>query len=160
MKALGQTGAAKRRKSLMRYMMIVKMTPAQEATLVPTDEDFATMGKYNDELIDAGVLLAAEGLQPSAMGFKVRKAGGKPHIVDGPFTETKELVAGFWIIQVKSHDEAVEWARRVPLNDGEEIEVRKIVEMSDFQDVAGEGREALEREQAWRDANPQAPLSR
>src|SRR5690606_6367021 len=94
MKALGQTGAAKRRKSLMRYMMIVKMTPAQEATLVPTDEDFATMGKYNDELIDAGVLLAAEGLQPSAMGFKVRKAGGKPHIVDGPFTETKELVAG------------------------------------------------------------------
>jgi len=144
----------------MRYMMIVKMTPTQEATTAPTDEDFASMGKYNDALIDAGVLLAAEGLQPSAMGFKVRKTEGKPTIIDGPFTETKELVAGFWIIQVKSHEEAVAWARRVPLNEGEEIEVRKIAEMSDFVDIGGEGRDALEREQAWRDANPTTPMSR
>jgi hypothetical protein len=91
------------------------------------------MGKYNEELADAGVLLAGEGLLPSSAGARVRFSGGKPAMVDGPFTETKELVAGFWMIQVKSREEAIEWARRVPLQDGE-IEVRKVAEAEDFGD--------------------------
>ena len=144
----------------MRYMMIIKANAASEAGVMPTDEEITMMGKYNDELIDAGIMLAGEGLQPSSQGFKVKKEAGKVNVVDGPFTETKELVAGFWIIQVKSHDEAVEWARRVPLGEGEEIEVRKVFETDDFEarDVT---RERLEKEHVWREANTQTtPITR
>ena len=145
----------------MRFMIIIQATAVSEQGCMPTAALMTAMARYHEELARAGVLLDASGLQPSAKGWRVGySASDTRTVTDGPFTETKELVAGFWIIQVKSREEAVEWARRVPLNEGEEIELRKVAEMGDFQDVGGEVREALEREQAWRDANPQAPLTR
>jgi len=117
----------------MRFMMIVKASKDSEAGVMPKREDMEAMGKYNDELIKAGVMLAGDGLHPSSKGFKIRFAeGGKTRVVDGPFTESKELIAGFWIIQVKSREEAVEWARRVPFGPGEELEVRQVFEAEDF----------------------------
>ncbi|MEO6209651.1 MAG: YciI family protein [Gemmatimonadaceae bacterium] len=125
----------------MRFMMIIKADKATEAGVMPTEELLVAMGKYNEELIKAGALLAADGLQPSAKGARVRHAGGKSTVIDGPFAETKELIAGFWLIQVKSKDEAVEWAKRVPFDpngpsatsDGiGEIELRQLYEAADF----------------------------
>ena len=115
----------------MRFMLIVKADHRSEAGVLPTNQELADMGKFNDEMVKAGVMLAGEGLQASAKGAKVKFAGGKPTIVDGPFTEAKELVAGFWLIQAKSRQEAVEWARRAPFVDGE-IEVRQVFELEDF----------------------------
>ena len=115
----------------MRFMMFVKASRESEAGVLPDEKALAEMATFNEEMVKAGVMLAGEGLQASSKGARVRFAGGKSTVVDGPFTETKELVAGFWIIQVRSKAEAIEWARRVPFVDGE-IEIRQIFELEDF----------------------------
>jgi len=115
----------------MRFMLIVKATDKSEAGVMPTEKELADMGRFNEEMIKSGVMLAGDGLQNSSKGARVKFSGGKPTVVDGPFAETKELVAGFWLIQAKSKEEAVEWARRVPFVDGE-IEVRQVFELEDF----------------------------
>ena len=119
----------------MRFMVIVKATPNSEAGIMPGQELLAAMGAFNEELVKAGVMLAGEGLQPSAKGARVKFANGKRTVVDGPFAETKELVAGFWLWQCKSRDEAVEWVKRCPdPMPGEEsvIEIRQLFEADDF----------------------------
>jgi len=115
----------------MRFMMIVKANKDSEAGVLPTEEQLAEMAKYNEELVKAGVLLAAEGLHASAKGARVRFSGAKRTVIDGPFTEAKELIAGFWLIQAKSKEEAIEWAKRVPFEESE-IEVRQVFELEDF----------------------------
>jgi hypothetical protein len=118
----------------MRFMIIVKATPDSEAGVMPPESLFAAMATYHEELQKAGALLDASGLHPSSKGWRVRYAGGKRTVVDGPFTEAKELIAGYTLIQVKSREEAMEWARRFPnpaLGDGE-IEVRQLFELDDF----------------------------
>ncbi len=115
----------------MRFMMIVKANQDSEAGVLPTEQELAEMGKYNEELVKAGVLLAGEGLHPSSNGARVTFSGGRPTVTDGPFAETKELIAGFWLIQVKSREEALEWARRVPFQESE-IEIRQVFEADDF----------------------------
>ena len=120
----------------MRFMMIVKASKDSEAGKLPSEELLAAMGKYNDELMKAGVLLDLSGLQSSAKGARVKFSGGKKTVIDGPFAETKELIAGYWIINVKSREEAIEWAKRAPNPHGEgqeaEIEVRQFFELEDF----------------------------
>ncbi|GGY79020.1 YciI family protein [Pseudoduganella plicata] len=116
----------------MRFMIIVKASADSEAGRMPSTELLSAMGKYNEELVNAGVLLAGEGLHPSARGARVRFHGGGRTVVDGPFAGTKELIAGFWLIQVKSMDEAVEWVKRAPMPDGDEIEIRQVFEAEDF----------------------------
>ncbi|GLH97291.1 YciI family protein [Phytohabitans aurantiacus] len=118
----------------MRFMVLVKSTPQSEAGEMPSEELLTAMMKYNEELVNAGVMLAGEGLHPSAKGAKVRFGAGQPTVIDGPFTETKELIAGYWLIQVKSLDEAIEWVKRVPNPDNEEseIEIRQVFETDDF----------------------------
>lgn len=115
----------------MRFMLIVKADKDSEAGILPSQEMLAEMGKFNEELVKAGVLLAAEGLQASSKGSRVQFTGSKRTVVDGPFTESKELVAGFWLIQAKSKDEAIEWVKRVPFEGGQ-IEVRPVFEAEDF----------------------------
>jgi hypothetical protein len=115
----------------MRYMVIVKATKESEAGAIPSKELLNEMGKLNAEMVKAGILLAGDGLQPSSSGARVRFEGSKRTVVDGPFAETKELVSGFWILQVKSKEEAIEWAKRVPFTEGE-IEIRRISEAEDF----------------------------
>jgi hypothetical protein len=133
----------------MRFMMLVKANKDSESGILPRKEDLAAMGKFNEEMVKAGVLLSADGLHPSSKGARVKFSGGKPTATDGPFTETKELIAGFWLIQVKSKEEAIEWASRVPFVDGE-IEIRQVFEASDFPPEILPP-EAAAREQAWRD---------
>ena len=119
----------------MKFMMIVKASKESEAGVMPSEEMLATMGKYNEELVKAGVLLDAAGLHPSSKGFRVRISPTEHKIIDGPFAETKELIAGFWIIQVKSREEAVEWAKRIPSpHPGQEceVEIRQFFELEDF----------------------------
>jgi hypothetical protein len=134
----------------MRFMIIVKSRPELEG-VAQDPSIFEEMGKYNQSLVDAGILLAGEGLSDSKHGAIVTfRKGGKFEVKDGPFTEAKELVAGFWIIQVKSLDEAVEWAKRIPgFADGEHVEVRRVAEISDFEDVLSP--EQMAREEAMRD---------
>ena len=115
----------------MRFMVLVKATDRSEAGEMPSPEMLAKMGAFNAELIKAGAMLAGEGLAPTSQGARIQFAGGKPTVTDGPFTETKELVAGFWILQMKSKDEAIEWLRRAPFDD-ERIEIRRIFEAADF----------------------------
>jgi hypothetical protein len=115
----------------MRFMLIVKANQETEAGVLPTQEEFAAMGKFNEELVKAGVMLAGEGLQASSKGARVFFSGGQRTVVDGPFAESKELVAGFWLIQVKSKDEAIEWVKRVPFRDGS-VEIRQVFEAEDF----------------------------
>ena len=119
----------------MRFMMIIKSDAQTEAGVLPKPEEFEAMGKFNEELISAGVLLAADGLHPSKEGAMVSNEGGKIRVVDGPFAESKELVAGFWIISAKDKEEALSWARRIPLGDGGRVEVRRVYEAADFADV-------------------------
>jgi hypothetical protein len=140
----------------MRYMIIVKANADSEAGVMPAPEAFEAMGKFNQELIDAGVLLAAEGLHPSSKGARVTKSGDRVTVKDGPFSETKELIAGFWLISAKSHEEALEWLKRVPMEDGETMELRRVFEAADFAEVVPP--EEIAREQAWREAN-QKPLA-
>ena len=116
----------------MRFMVIVKANKDSEAGVLPDQKILADMGKYNEELVKAGVMLAGEGLQPTSKGARVRFEGAaKRTVVDGPFTETKELVAGFWLWQVKSREEAIEWLKRAPFQEGE-VEIRQIFENEDF----------------------------
>ena len=116
----------------MRFMMLVKASKDSEAGKLPTRELVAAMGEFNEAMAKAGVLLAGEGLQPSSKGTRVTFTGGKRRMTDGPFAETKELLAGFWMLQVKSKPEALEWAARIPFTDGEVVEVRQVFEASDF----------------------------
>ncbi|MPZ50131.1 MAG: YciI family protein [Dehalococcoidia bacterium] len=134
----------------MRFMIIVKANEDSEAGVMPSREIMEEMGKYNEELIKAGVMLAGDGLQPSSKGARVKFTGGKHVVTDGPFVETKELLAGYWVIEVKSKDEALEWVKRIPFDEGEEIEVRQVFEVSDFPADILPPEEAA-REQAWRD---------
>ena len=118
----------------MRVMVIVKASPESEAGQMPSEQLLADMGRYNEELVKAGVMLAGEGLHPSSKGVRVRFSGDRRTVVDGPFTETKELIAGFWLWQVRSMEEAIEWVRRCPnpqVSDSE-IEIRPVFEADDF----------------------------
>ncbi|MEU3756310.1 YciI family protein [Streptomyces olivoreticuli] len=135
---------------MARFMMIVKATEESEAGVLPSKELVTEMTQYNEQLVKAGALLAADGLQTSAKGARVTFSGGRPVVTDGPFAETKELIAGFWIIQVKDRDEALEWARRVPFQDGE-IEVRQVFEPTDFPECVLSPEDAA-REAAMRES--------
>jgi hypothetical protein len=116
----------------MRVMVIVKANQDSEAGVLPSQEILAAMGKYNEELVKAGVMLAGEGLQASSKGKRVKFSGGKHTVTDGPFAETKELIAGFWLWQVRSMEEAVEWLKRSPFDGGTELEIRQVFEAEDF----------------------------
>ena len=122
----------------MRVMVIVKASPESEKGVMPSTELLTAMGKFNEELVKAGIMLDGDGLQPSSKGKRVRFEGSKRTVIDGPFAETKELIAGYWVWQVKSMDEAVEWARRCPnpMPGGGELEIRPFFEMEDFGDAA------------------------
>ncbi len=116
----------------MRVMVIVKADKNSEAGILPSKELLTEMGKFNEELVKAGIMLAGEGLQASSKGKRVRFSGGKRTVIDGPFTEAKELIAGFWLWQVRSMDEAVEWLKRAPFDGGTEVEIRQVFEAEDF----------------------------
>ncbi len=116
----------------MRVMVIVKANKDSEAGVLPDKKILTEMGQFNEELVKAGVMLAAEGLHPSSKGKRVRFSGAQRTVIDGPFAETKELIAGFWLWQVKSMDEAIEWLKRAPFDGGTEIEVRSVFEADDF----------------------------
>ena len=125
----------------MKFMILVKADKTTEAGVLPSKQALETMGKYNEQLIKAGVLIDGAGLQPSSKGAKVSFAGGKPQVIDGPFAETKELIAGYWLIQVKSKAEAIEWAKRIPFEHlphdarAPEVEIRQMFELTDFPDI-------------------------
>jgi hypothetical protein len=140
----------------MRFMAMVKATEDTEAGVMPTEQQLAEMGKFNEEMVKAGVMLAGEGLHPSSKGARVRFSGDERQVVDGPFTETKELIAGFWLIQVKSREEAIEWIRRCP-NPGpgeSEIELRQVFEEEDFgEEFTPELREQERRLRAQAEGN-------
>jgi hypothetical protein len=134
----------------MRFMVMVKASADSEAGRMPSSEELAAMGRFNEELIDAGIMLAGEGLQASSKGARINFGKGRTSVVDGPFAEARELVAGFWIIQVKDMDEALAWMRRAPMAEGDQLEIRQVFEVSDFEaDSVSE--EHLRREQEWRD---------
>jgi hypothetical protein len=116
----------------MRFMVLVKATKESEAGALPDEKILTAMGKYNEELVKAGVMLAGDGLQPSSKGARVRFDGNRRSVLDGPFSETKELIAGYWIWQCKSKEEAIEWLKRAPFDDGTEVEIRQVFELSDF----------------------------
>ena len=140
----------------MRFMLMVRATKDTEAGIFPegSKELFAAMGRYNEEMVKAGVMLAGEGLQPSSKGARVKFSGGRQTVTDGPFAEAKELIAGFWLIQVKSKEEAIEWVKRCPAPMGEdvesEIEIRQVYEASDFPEEIFSAEDAA-REQELRD---------
>ena len=119
----------------MRVMVLVKANEESEAGAMPSEQILAEMGKYNEELARAGVMLAGDGLHPSSKGKRVRFSADQKTVIDGPFAETKELVAGFWVWQVRSMDEAVEWLKRAPFDGGTEIEIRPVFEAADFGDA-------------------------
>ena len=116
----------------MRCMVIVKADKNSEAGVMPSQKLLTEMGNFNEELVKAGVLLAAEGLQPSSKGKRVRFSGANRTVIDGPFTEAKELIAGFWLWQVRSMEEAIEWLKRAPFDGGTEVEIRQVFEAEDF----------------------------
>ena len=134
----------------MRFMIIVKATEDSEAGKMPGTELLMAMGKFNEELVNAGVLLAGEGLHPSSKGARIRYDGASRTVIDGPFSETKELIAGFWLIQVKSKEEAIEWMKRCPnpMEVPSEIEIRQVFEMEDFGEAATP--EVIAQEEALR----------
>jgi hypothetical protein len=132
----------------MRFMMIVKASKESEAGILPPKELFEEMGKFNEKLVKAGVMLAGEGLHPSSKGARVRFEGKKRTVIDGPFAETKELIAGFWLIQVKSKEEAIAWIKQAPFDGGTEIEIRQVHEAADFEPSVG--KELVEREKKLR----------
>ena len=116
----------------MRFMVMIKADKNTEAGVLPDEKILTEMGKFNEELVKAGVMLAGEGLQPSSKGARIKFSGDKRTVVDGPFTESKELIAGFWLWQVKSREEAIEWAKRCPAGPNEIIEIRQVQELADF----------------------------
>jgi hypothetical protein len=129
----------------MRFMIIVKATPETEAGVLPDQKTLSEMGKFNEELTNAGIMLAGEGLQASSKGARVRFQGSKRSVIDGPFSETKELIAGFWLWQVRSREEAIQWLKRAPFQEGE-VEIRQVFEAEDFgADFTPELREQEER---------------
>ncbi len=131
----------------MRFMVTVPATAESEAGILPDTDGFAKMGAFNEQMVQAGVMLAGEGLHPTSKGARITFGGNAPTVRDGPFTEAKELIAGFWIIQVKNKDEAIEWMKRAPFGDGLTLELRQIYELSDFGDaLTPELREAEERQ--------------
>lgn len=133
----------------MRVMVLVKSNKDSEAGVMPSTEMLTNMGAYNEELVKAGVMLAGEGLHPTSKGIRMRFTGKERAVTDGPFTETKELLAGFWLWQVRSMDEAIEWLKRAPFDGGTEIEIRPVYETEDFGDeLTPELREQEERLQA------------
>jgi hypothetical protein len=134
----------------MKYMLLLKSDAATETTALPTEEELNEMGKYNEELVKAGVMLAGEGLHPSSEGARIDYDGDGRTVTDGPFTEAKELIAGFWILEVSSKDEAIEWARRVPLRTGQ-IEVRQVYDLSEFP----QDNEFVQKEAEWREETGQ-----
>jgi hypothetical protein len=139
----------------MRFMIMVKASKESEAGVLPSPELLTAMGKYNEELVKAGVMLAGEGLQSSAKGARVRFSGNKRTVIDGPFAETKELVAGFWIFEVKSKEEAIEWVKRAPNpmpGTESEIEIRQIFEAADFGELQEKVPEVFEAEERMRAA--------
>jgi hypothetical protein len=115
----------------MRFVVLVKANEQSEAGVMPTEQELAGMGKFNQELVKAGVMLAGEGLRPSAMGVRIDYTGQLPQVIDGPFAETKELIAGFWILEMRNQDEAIEWLKRAPFTDGQ-VEIRQVAEADDF----------------------------
>jgi hypothetical protein len=130
----------------VRFMVIVKADKNTEAGIMPSEQLLADMGKFNEELVNAGVMLAGEGLHPSSKGARVKFSGGKHIVTDGPFPEAKELIAGFWLWQVKSKDEAIEWLKRAPFDEGAELEIRQVFEADDFgAELTPELREKEER---------------
>lgn len=137
----------------MRFMVMVKATKESEAGIMPSEELLTAMGKYNEELVNAGIMLAGEGLQPSSKGARIRFLGNDRTVMDGPFAETKELVAGFWLIQVKSLDEAIEWIKRCPnpMEGESEIEIRQVFEAEDFGEAFTP--ELREQEERMREAS-------
>ncbi|HEY7802722.1 MAG TPA: YciI family protein [Dehalococcoidia bacterium] len=138
----------------MRFMVIVKENEESEAGILPPPELFEAMGKYNEELVNAGIMLAGEGLTPSSKGVRIKFDGTKRTVTDGPFAETKELIAGFWLLQAKSREEAIEWVKRAPFDGGVELEVRQIAENEDFGDaLTPEVREREERLRKQAEAN-------
>ncbi|MDQ6932501.1 MAG: YciI family protein [Candidatus Eremiobacteraeota bacterium] len=141
----------------MRFMVLVKATKESEAGVLPTEDQLAKMGAFNEEMVKAGVMLAGEGLQASSKGVRIKFSGLKRTVIDGPFPETEELVAGFWLIQVKSKEEAIEWISRSPFKDGE-VEIRQVFEAEDFGPrLTPELREAEER-MRQQTAGPQKSL--
>ena len=139
----------------MRFIVMVKANKDSEAGILPTQEMLAEMGKFNEELVKAGVMLAGEGLQDSSKGARITYSGNKRTVRDGPFTETKELVAGFWIWQVKNKAEAIEWAKRIPFQEGE-VEIRQVFEEEDFgKEFTPELREQERRQRAAIQQNKQ-----
>jgi hypothetical protein len=129
----------------MRVMVLVKENKQSESGVLPDEKILTAMNKYNEELVRAGVLLAGEGLHPSSKGKRVKFDGAKKTVIDGPFTETKELIAGFWLWQVKSMDEAVEWLKRAPFDGGAEIEIRQVFENEELTTMTPELRQKEER---------------
>jgi hypothetical protein len=130
----------------MRFMVIVKASKESEAGAMPDNELLTAMGKYNEELSKAGVLLDLSGLHPSSRGTRVKfHEGSKRTVVDGPFPETKELIAGFWLLQCKSKEECVEWVKRAPMGTDAELEIRQVFELADFEYMSGEARATHER---------------
>jgi hypothetical protein len=139
----------------MRFMVIVKADKDSEAGVMPSEQLLTEMGKFNEELVKAGIMLAGEGLQPSSKGVRVKFSGHQRTVTDGPFAETKELIAGFWLWQVKSKDEAIEWLKRAPFDGGTEIELRQVFEAEDFgAEFTPELREQEERLRAQIAAKP------
>jgi hypothetical protein len=135
----------------MRVMVIIKASKESEAGIMPSTELLAAMGNYNEELVKAGIMLAGEGLHPSSKGKRVKFTGKQPKVTDGPFTETKELIAGFWIWKVKSMAEAVEWLKRCPMEVGAEVEIRPVFEAEDFGEAFTPELRAQE-ERVWAEA--------
>ena len=119
----------------MKFMVIVKASAESEAGQMPAPDLFEAMGRFNEQMIDAGVMVASEGLMESRKGFRLRFAKGKHTVIDGPFAETRELIAGFWIIDVKDRDEAIAWMRKYPFTEGEELEIRKVWEAADWENA-------------------------
>jgi hypothetical protein len=140
--------------SQMRFMVLVKASEESEAGVMPNEDQLAEMGRYNEELVKAGVMLAGEGLHPTSKGVRIRFEGKERTVIDGPFAETKELLAGFWLIQAGSRDEAIEWVKRAPFDGGTEIEVRQVFEEDDFgEEFTPELREQEARIRAQTEAN-------
>lgn len=138
----------------MRFMVLVPASTESEAGVLPDEKLFEEMGKFNDELVKAGVMLAGEGLHPTSKGARLEFTGGTTRVIDGPFTESKELIAGFWLIQVKSKEEAIEWMKRAPFGDGVTLEIRQVFEADDFgPEFTPELREQEERQRAQIEAN-------
>jgi hypothetical protein len=133
----------------MKVMVLVKANAESEAGAMPSQQCLEAMGHYNEELVKAGIMLAGEGLHPSQRGARVRFDGSQRTVIDGPFAETKELIAGFWLWQVRSLEEAIEWLKRAPFDGGEEVELRPVFEMEDFGDALTP--ELREREQRLRE---------